>query len=116
MKFDDDQSSDELVEEASTEIELISLDHPKSLIEQRDEIRPDSPLGILDVMCNDEPSSSNHLIGPLPPLSNLIDPQPVPKLQPPNGWVNKIKISGKYLGNALSLKIIYCFSFHNRDF
>jgi hypothetical protein len=84
-------------------MELISLDQPRSLIEQRDEIRPDSPLGILDVLSNDEPSTSNHLVGPLPPLPNLIDPQPVPKLQPPpNAWINKVKSTGMLLLNSWS--------------
>lgn len=97
----DDFLDDAFFQEAgsSSEIELIStvsMEQPKSLIEERDEIRPDSPLGILDV---DTPgmeiapsSSLNHLVGPLPPLPNLTNPQPVPKLQPPpTGWIHKVK-------------------------
>lgn len=77
----------------STDAELISMDQPKTLIEERDEIRPDSPLGILDIGSPTEagPSSFNHLVGPLPPLPNLTNSTPVPKLQPPTGWVSKVK-------------------------
>lgn len=92
---------DAFLEEVGPSIdnELISMDQPKSLIEERDDIRPDSPLGILDVSASMEagPSTSSftHLIGPLPPLPNLANsPQPVPKLQPPTGWVNKVKNTG----------------------
>lgn len=123
LKFDDDDvkiaqqqevdlfdnSNNAFVEEdgPSTEPELISMDPPRSLIEERDDIRPDSPLGILDISLNDDEASSSsftHLVGPLPPLPNLANQQPVPKIQPPNGWINKVTKTGDFQQVISSIK------------
>jgi hypothetical protein len=91
----------------SSDPDLISIDQPKTLIEERDEIRPDSPLGILDISNENDniPGSSfNHLVGPLPPLPSLANPQKVPKIQPPGGWINKVKNTGIDFGKEFSKK------------